>query len=197
MAVMKEQDIVQLVLEDEWMMNILHTVQSLQLPDWWVCAGFVRAKIWDVLHGFTERTLLPDVDVVYFDRHHLNETVEKRLEEQLRQLNPAIPWSVKNEARMHVKNNVPPYTSAVDAISKFPETATALGLSLNAQNQLLLAAPCGIADVVNLIVRPTPYFTESPERAALYEKRILQKNWQRTWTQLTIEHIDPSITNHP
>jgi hypothetical protein len=28
----------------------------INLPDWWVCAGFVRSKIWDTLQGFKERT---------------------------------------------------------------------------------------------------------------------------------------------
>ena len=37
----------------------------------------------------------------------------------------------KNQARMHVVNNMLPYSSSVDAISKFPETATALGVTLD------------------------------------------------------------------
>lgn len=68
----------------------------------------------------------------------------KQLEQKLKGMNPDIPWSVKNEARMHIVNNIPPYTSSVDAISKFPETATALGLALDERNDVVLAAPCGI-----------------------------------------------------
>ena len=62
-----EEDIIRLVSEDEWMMDILRSAKSLNLPDWWVCAGFVRSKIWDVLHEFNDRTPLPDIDVIYFD----------------------------------------------------------------------------------------------------------------------------------
>jgi len=170
------------------MMDILETAKSLSLPDWWVCAGFVRAKIWDVLHGFVNRTPLPDVDVIYFDNSNLDEEVEKRLEEKLRSMDPSIPWSVKNEARMHFANNIPPYSSAVDAISKFPETATALGLSIDERNQIILAAPCGIEDVVNLVVKPTPYFEKTKERAEIYEERIAKKNWKSTWSNIKIYH---------
>lgn len=181
-----EADIIQHVYNDPWMMDILHHARLLQLPDWWVCAGFVRSKIWDTLHGFEERTPLPDVDVIYFDDSNLHEEVEKEWEARLQSLNPAIPWSVKNEARMHTVNQLPPYTSAVDAISKFPETATALGLSLDPAGQIILAAPHGISDVINVILRPTPLFAEQPSLLPIYEQRVLQKKWQDTWKQLQI-----------
>ncbi|NOU74684.1 hypothetical protein GC098_25405 [Paenibacillus sp. LMG 31458] len=138
------EDIISLISDDEWMMDILRASKSLQLPDWWVCAGFVRSKIWDTLHGYKERTPLSDVDVIYFDALNKSEDIEKRLEAQLKQIIPNIPWSVKNQARMHVVNNIPPYSSSLDAMSKFPETATALGLKLDNQDNVLLAAPCGI-----------------------------------------------------
>ncbi|MFC3345422.1 nucleotidyltransferase family protein [Paenibacillus abyssi] len=171
------------------MMDILETAKSLHLPDWWVCAGFVRSKIWDVQHGFTERTSLPDVDVIYFDKSNLDEKTEKKLEKKLRSIKPNIPWSVKNEARMHVVNNIPPYSSSVDAISKFPETATALGLTLDDHNHVVLTAPCGIEDAVNLVLKPTPYFEESKERANIYEERIIKKNWKRIWSKIKVAHI--------
>ncbi len=49
------------------MMDILRAAQALQLPDWWVCAGFVRATIWDALHGYKVRTPTPVIDLIYFD----------------------------------------------------------------------------------------------------------------------------------
>jgi len=176
-----EQDIIQLVKNDEWMMEILHHAKSLHLPDWWVCAGFVRSKIWDTLHEYTERTPMPDVDVIYFDDSNLDEKVEKQLEQKLKSLSSLVPWSVKNEARMHVVNNIPPYSSSTDAISKFPETATALGLTLDEQNNVVLTAPCGIEDVLNLMIKPTPFFEETKERAKIYEERIAKKNWISVW----------------
>lgn len=184
-----EEDIIQVIQEDKWMMDILKAAKSLDLPDWWVCAGFVRSKIWDVLHGFTVRTPLQDIDVVYFDNSNIDEIEEKKLEEKLRNIIPNLPWSVKNEARMHVVNEIPPYSSAVDAISKFPETVTALGLKLDENNKVVLTAPCGIHDVINLQVKPTPSFCDSKERAKVYEERIVKKNWKGIWTKINIVHI--------
>lgn len=189
MKLENEQHIIQLVKADAWMMEILHNAKSLNLPDWWVCAGFVRSKVWDTLHEFTERTPLPDVDVIYFDQTNLDETVEKQLEQKLKRINPQIPWSVKNEARMHVVNNIPPYSSSTDAISKFPETATALGLTLDEQHNVILTAPCGIEDLLQLSLKPTAYFAETKERAKIYEERIVKKNWKSIWSKIKVHHM--------
>ncbi|MEC1520715.1 nucleotidyltransferase family protein [Neobacillus niacini] len=181
-------DIIKLIQSDEQMMEIIKAASTLNLPDWWICAGFVRSKIWDTLHGFKERTQTPDVDVIYFDHTNIDEKVEKELENKLIRIMPQIPWSVKNQARMHINNNLPPYTSSEDAISKFPETATALGVRLEKGN-LVLTAPCGIEDVINLELKPTPFFIETKELAAIYEERILEKNWKAIWHKIKVSHI--------
>lgn len=185
---LNEENVILLIHNDQWMMDILKAAQSLNLPDWWICAGFVRSKIWDTLHGFTNRTPIPDIDLIYFDSTNLDESEEKRLEERLLSQLPNIPWSVKNEARMHIRNNLAPYSSSIDAISKFPETATALGVKLSDKDQVILTAPCGISDVVNLIVKPTPFFTETEERLKIYEDRIAKKNWNVIWTNVKVIH---------
>lgn len=181
----KEQ-IIALVEADEWMMRILRTAKRLELPDWWVCAGFVRSKIWDVLHGFSERTPLADIDVIYYDSLMLDETREKELEQRLKSFDSTIPWSVKNEARMHLVNGIAPYASAVDAMSKFPETVTALGLSLDKDDNVMLSAPCDVDDVLNLRVKPTPYFAANEQLMDVYRKRITKKNWKQRWHKLEI-----------
>ncbi|MEH7463776.1 nucleotidyltransferase family protein [Bacillus thuringiensis] len=186
MKLTNEQDIIQLVKEDRWMMDILQTAKQLQLSDWWVCAGFVRSKIWDTLHGFEERTPFPDIDVVYFDAKNIDESEEKKYEQQLLHMSPNVPWSVKNEARMHIISNMPPFSSSVDAISKFPETATALGLKLNEQDEIVLAAPWGVQDVINLEIRPTPYYETTKEYANIYEERVSKKKWKEKWSKVKV-----------
>jgi len=184
------KEITRLISRDEEMMNVLRAVKQLNLPDWWVCAGFVRAKIWDTLHGFRTKTPLPDVDVIYFDKKNTDEAIEKKYEELLRQLLPHVPWSVKNEVRMHAVNAIPPYSSSTDAISKFPETASSLGVKLDDQETVILTAPWGIDDALNLVVKPTPFFMETADRIVLYKERLARKNWQAIWPQITFQAID-------
>ncbi len=186
MIITTEREIITLIQEDKWMMELLTSAQSLKLPDWWICAGFVRSKIWDVLHGFDERTTIPDIDVIYYDRTNIEKSVEKENEEALKSLLPTIPWSVKNQARMHSVNNISPYTPSIDAISRFPETATALGVKLDEGNNVILSAPHGIEDVVNLRVKPTPSFYGQKEQMKIYEERIRDKNWRAVWNKVEI-----------
>lgn len=89
-----EEDVLALIQEDDWMMAVLAAAEALQLKDWCVCAGFVRGKIWDTLHGF-QRTELPDIDVVYYDSACLKKEKEKEYEYELHRLFPGQPWSVK------------------------------------------------------------------------------------------------------
>jgi uncharacterized protein len=185
-----KDDVIKLIQFDERMMEIIKVASTLNLPDWWICAGFVRSKIWDTLHGFTVRTETPDVDVIYFDNQNINENVEKKLEKKLVSMMPTIPWSVKNQARMNLINDLPPYTSSEDAISRFPETVTALGVKLDKKNNLVLTAPWGLEDVINLEVKPTPYFTETKELAAIYEQRMIKKNWQSIWHKIKIQQLN-------
>ena len=150
---------------------------------------FVRTKIWDTIHQFSDRTPLADIDVIYYDCLEISEEKEKLLEERLEQINPNLPWSVKNQARMHVLNNFPQYTSSIDGMAHFPETATALGVMLKHDGTIVLAAPWGIEDAVSLEVKPTPYFAKGETNRQIYEARVKKKNWQSVWKKLRINEI--------
>ena len=178
---LNEQDIEELITKDEWMMGALEHAASLSLPDWWICAGFVRSKVWDTLHGFDERTDLPDVDVIYFEAEKQDEQIEKIYEQELKKLDSSIQWSVKNQARMHRVNLVAPYQSSKDGMSNFPETATAIGVTLDEKGQLQLFAPYGVEDLISMKIRPTPYFKESQ----IFLDRLLKKNWSMIWPEVT------------
>ena len=180
MNLSNEQDIIELITADEWMMHVLQCASSLGLPDWWVCAGFVRSKVWDTLHRYEERTPLPDVDVIYFEPDIVDEETEKRLERILTNLDPTIPWSVKNQARMHVVNHVCPYSSSIDGMSKFPETATAIGVTLDDKEELHLSAPYGVEDLIFMRIKPTPYF----EQSQLFKDRLIAKKWSAKWPKV-------------
>jgi hypothetical protein len=179
----KEKDILAVIASDKWMMEILHLVKQLELPDWWIGAGFVRNKIWDVLHGYNQRTALNDVDVIYFDPANIDQKIQDAHWQKLVDARPEINWSVKNQAAMHLYNGDAPYASSTDALSKWVETPTCIGVSLDKQDQLILTAPHGIEDLINLRVTMNPDYTRDPER---YKERVQKKNWQTLWPKLKI-----------
>ena len=174
-----------LIRADTWMMDILKTVEKLQLPDCWICAGFMRSKVWDTLHEYSNRTPIADIDVIYFDTLTTSEAIEKQYEQQLRKYLPNEPWSVKNQARMHLINNSNPYQCSTDGIAHFPETPTAIGLRLN-NNLLEITAPYGINHLVSGIVSPTPYFQKDERLYKIYQQRIQKKQWKSIWPKLQI-----------
>lgn len=178
-----ENDILDVIQQDPWMMEILRTVQSLNLPDWWIGAGFVRGKVWDTLHGFTHKTLIPDIDVIYFDPTNLTQEKEEEIKKALEKLNPYTNWQVKNQARMHIMHNDPPYQNATDALSRWVETATCVGVTIDSNGQLQLSAPLGIEDLTQLIVRPNPTI---PLDLTLFKKRVRQKHWLILWPNLRV-----------
>lgn len=167
------------------MMDVLRAVRALDLPDWWIAAGFVRGKVWDELHGFHHRTKLNDVDVVYFDPANVDERCEEEVEEKLNALLPGVPWSVKNHARMHRRKGVPLYRSTTDAIARWVETPTCIGVRIEQDDSLVLTAPLGIADLVGLRLRPNP---DCPNNPRAYLERIEEKKWNVHWPKLMIEY---------
>ncbi len=162
-------------------MGVLRLVADVGLPDWWVGAGFVRNAIWDHLH---ERPMTPlhDIDVIYFDPNNADPDVDENIRVELESRAPKKPWSVCNQARMHLRDGHDPYTSSVDAIRHWPETATALAVSLDSDGWLRFAAPYGFDDAYDLIVRPT-----SPEHVDTVKQRAEAKRWAKIWSKLTFE----------
>lgn len=179
---MQVTDIEKLIESDESMMDALRAVRSLKLPDWWIGAGFVRNKVWDNLQGGDAHTLA-DIDVIYFDPSDLSENRDLEYEMRLESLYPTGEWSVKNQARMHLRNNDEPYKSSLDSIAHWPETATAVAVTLNDSGQVIFQAPCGADDLLQMIIRPTPYFENKLDE---FRDRLEKKNWTSKWPKVRV-----------
>lgn len=178
---MTEQDILNLIKKDKWMMDILHTAEKLHLPDWVIGAGFVRNKVWDYLHGYNKLQVdTADIDLVYYDPTNDDQKTDGELSENLRK-ETKIKWEVVNQAYAHKWNDLPPYKSTEDALSQWPETSTAIGVKLE-NERLKLIAPYGIGDLVNLVVRPSPRFFDVDK----VRERVRSKKWLKKWPKLKI-----------
>ena len=66
-------------------MKALYAVRALNLSDGWIGAGFVRDAVWDRLHGYGQRPVAGDVDVVWFDSERSDSAQDNYLEEKLSQ----------------------------------------------------------------------------------------------------------------
>lgn len=173
-------------------MEALAIASALDLPDWCLAAGFVRNLVWDRLHDFDSPTLLNDIDLIYFDPKQSNEAIDRALENRLR-ANSELPWSVKNQARMHKRNADNPYSSTQDAMSYWVEAETAVGATLNVDAEIAIVAPFGIDPLFQYTITPNGKRVKPPQ----FAQRIKEKRWLEIWPQLKVNFDDGSGTMNP
>lgn len=176
-------DIAVVITDNPWHMDVLRTVRELNLKDWMIGAGFVRNIVWDHLHGYDFHTPLSDVDVIYFDLANAERPFDQEYEVQLMAMLKSVPWSVRNQARMHVRNGDLPYLSSEDAMAHWLETPTCVGVTLCDDDTVSMIAPYGVEDLLSLHVRPTPWGVKKP---GIYRERIEEKNWPKSWPKLRV-----------
>lgn len=173
-----------IVQEDKEIMELLQSVEKLELSDAWICAGVLRNKVWDTLSE--DLTAVNDIDVIYFDSTDLSLDAEKVLEEKLKSKLQNQPWSVKNQARMHLKSGFSPFNSSYDGVAHFPETPTAIAVRIF-NGELEVMAPYGLEDLFEMKVKPTPYYEKNTDYHNIYVERVRSKNWKESWKDLIIQ----------
>ena len=180
---MNEQDIIKLVKNDKWMMNVLREAEKLNLPDWMIGSGFLRNKVWDYLHDIKREIAdTRDIDLVYFDLENQDKKKDVELSERMKG-ELGLEWEIRNQAYMHIKHNrEKPYRNTAEALSEWVETPTCVAVTLE-NSEPKIIAPHGIGDLVNLIVRPAPSHKADLET---FYSRVNNKNWLQKWNKLKI-----------
>ena len=179
------KELERIIRKEAWLMDLLSVVSSLGLPDSLIAAGAIRNTVWDVLHGYSHRTPLQDVDVVFFDETDLSEERDQAIERKLKALRPEITWEVVNQARSHILNpKRPKMHSTKESLSYWTETVTSIGVRLENDGSLYICASHGLEDLFSFIVRPTKKAEGDLE---LYRERMQKKKWKEIWPKLKIE----------
>lgn len=179
----------EIIRNDARIMEMLRAVRSVGIPDWYIAAGAVRNLVWDTLSGFEDRAPLRDVDVVFFDAEDLSEEYEEEIRLKLRAEMPDVPWTVVNQARVHLwyerRFGVPlprPYTSVEDGIATWQTTVNSIAVRLENDDMLTVYAPYGLEDLFNFTVRAIA-------RHALplsVENLVAEKKWKERWPRVHI-----------
>ena len=172
----------QLLANDRQRMTAITLLATLNLPDSWIAAGFLRNLAWDEQHG-QAATPLNDIDVLFFDPTYQYD--ESQLKQHLQEQAPQFDWDVKNQARMHVKNQHGAYQNSEDAMSFWPEKETAVAVRLLDNGQLAFLAPFGLARLFQNTLSHNP-----KREKALFEQRVKRKKWLHIWPKLQIVSTD-------
>lgn len=176
-----------IVMSDAWSLQVLEIVRELALPDWAIGAGFVRSLVWDGLARHTVRTPLPDIDVLFYDAGDLATEVEREVEIRLREVRSDLPWSARNQARMHLRNGDAPYFDTSDAIAHWLKTPTAVAVRLEVDGGLTVLAPLGLEDLFALTVSPTE---AGFRRIKQYRARVESKGWAERWPGIRVNDLE-------
>ena len=183
-----EEELRSVIRRDEWLMEVLRCVRDFDLPDWFVGAGAIRSLVWDHLHGYSNRTPVKDIDVVYFDIEDLSQERDKYIVEQLTAKLPDVPWEVTNQAAVHLwfeeyfGYSVSPLKSSEEAITTWPETSTSVGVRLLPNDELYVFAPFGLDDLFNMTLR------RNPKRVTLelFRERAKEKGISQNWPKVRV-----------
>jgi len=181
--------LIDIVRADPGLMHVLRTVRGLDLPDWRLVSGAVYQAVWNARTGRPAGYGIRDYDLAYFDGSDLSYEAE---DEVIKRVAAAFdePFrsqvEVRNQARVHLwfENRFgepyEPLGSTDEALGRFVAPAFAVGVRLEADDAITVAAPFGLEDVFAMVVRPNP-------------NRPVAKGWARTvenargrWPELTV-----------
>jgi uncharacterized protein len=180
-----EVSLVDYIQSSELMMDVLLAAQSANLPQWFVGAGFIRNTVWDILSGIEPSFEFNDIDLAYYDDDNKSEDTDRKIANELHS-KLATNWEVVNQAYAHAYNSVDPYTSAMDGLAHWTETATCVGATLDIAGKVVILAPWGLDDLLSMTARITPIYSGKQYFENLYKERIATKNWQTRWPNLKV-----------
>ena len=188
---MLEARLIKIVRADADLMHVLTTVRGLGLPDWRVFSGAVYQSVWNALTGRPAGYGRKDFDLGYFDRDtswDAEDVVIKRVaaafEEPFR-----TDVEVRNQARVpiwfpaHFGEPYDPIANTDEALERFVAPCFAIGVRLEADDTISVAAPLGLTDLFDLILRPNPNRGVAKDWVRVVEKRLA------LWPELTV--IEP------
>ncbi|MGN6525735.1 MAG: nucleotidyltransferase family protein [Burkholderiaceae bacterium] len=171
-----------------WFLDALRAARALGLADWCIGAGAVRNLAWDALHGHATPSALADVDLAFFDAGDLSAAREQALQARVQASCPSLRWEVTNQAAVHTwfescfGHAVAPLRSLEEAVASWPEFATAVGVTLAADDTIRVIAPHGLDDLFAMVVRRNP----ARVSLATYRERVAAKRYPGRWPRVTV-----------
>ena len=183
------QRLIDIVRADAGLMHVLRTVRALGLPDWRLVSGAVYQAVWNARTGRPAGYGVKDYDLAYFDGSDLSYDAEDVVIKRVAAAFDAPFRSqveVRNQARVHLwfqDRFGEPYEalgSTDEALGRFVAPTFAVGVRLEADDAISVAAPFGLEDVFAMTIRPNP-------------NRPLARGWAKTvenararWPELTV-----------
>ena len=175
-----------LFIKNEKIIEILKILKTYA-PQAYLAAGVIRNTVWAHLHGQSFSLDQTEIDVIFYDPQ---DNGHKALELQKKMINlfPNIEWDITNQAKVHVWYQtdtgtfIPPLRSIEHALSLWSETATAIAVHLNDQDEIEYIAPFGLADLFELKL----CWNQRLVSRDVFLARLNKKKFLEKWPKLQI-----------
>ena len=178
-----------IIRADPDLMRLLERLRAIGLPQWRLVAGCLYQTVWNVLTGRPRGTGIKDYDVIYFDADDLSWEAEDNV---IRRVVTATrdcigPVQVRNQARVHLwfadrfGCNYPQLRCADQSLRYYASIVHAVGVRLEADGRLEVAAPFGLDDVFAMRIRPN----HALDNAASHIGKAARA--KTIWSQVAVE----------
>jgi hypothetical protein len=156
-------------------MRVLEAARAAVLPDWRLFSGAVYQTAWNALTGRDPDYGIADYDLAYFDAADLSAAAEAARAASVHAHLPlalADKVEVVNQARVHLwfetefGRAYPPLANTDESLDRALSRAHAVGVRLEADGALSIAAPFGLDDIFALELRPADH-----AQAALHRRK--------------------------
>jgi len=146
------------------LMRVLTTARDLDLPDWMIFSGAVYQRVLNHLTGRDLDYGIKDYDLGYFDPDTSYDAEDRVIRRVAAAFEPPLREmvEVRNQARVHLwfegKFGEPyePLARTADALARFVSPLFAVGVRLEPDDRLTVAAPFGLDDLFALRLAPNP-----------------------------------------
>ncbi len=185
-----EARLVAILRDSPRVMQALRIARDLNLPDWRLVSGGVYQTVWNSMTGRDPDYGIKDYDLCYFDPDMSWEAEDRFIRRAATTAPPPLDTmiEVRNQARVHLwfeaKFGEPcaPLPNTDAALARFVCTAFAVGVRLEADDGISVAAPFGLEDLFALRLRPNP---DRPFRAEAFTRTTGSAHAR--WPEVTLE----------
>lgn len=172
------------------LMRVLTGMRAMNLPDWRLVSGCVYQTVWNSLTGRDLEYGLKDYDAVYFDPDTSYDAEDALIRKAAAAFPPPLDRmvEVRNQARVHLwfegKFGEPyaPLSCTDEALERFICPAFAVGVRLERDDAVTLAAPFGLDDLFALRLRPNPLRPFNAEGFARVSQSV-----RKRWPEICVE----------
>ena len=188
---MKRQRFESIIRADANLTHLLSLMRSLGLPQWRLVAGCLYQTVWNVLTDRPRGTGIKDYDLIYYSDENSWEAEDAVIQRVAAATRDCVgPVEARNQARVRLwfperfGCAYPQLANADESLRYYASMVHAVGVRLEADGSLDIAAPFGLDDMFDMVIRPNRALinaashTSKAQRAKAIWPEVVVEPWE-------------------